>query len=169
MDPRVELYKAAFSQRGGAGGAYIPKFYGTYRYQQHGGGLGDMFRGIWRWVKPVAQKGLEALLRSGGESMSQGSTWKEALKSSLKPTLGAVLTATADQVASKPHEEPPAAAPPPGPPIAHPEAVLVGTQGGRGQRGGRRARPAYKKSKPKRAKAMSMSSSFSRHPIIYNF
>ena len=167
MDPRVELYKAAFSQRGGAGGEYIPKFYGTYRYQQHGGGLGDMFRSIWRWVKPVAQKGFEALLRSGGESMSQGSTWKEALKSSLKPTLGAVLTATADQVAIKPPPEAPAAAPPPGPPIAHPESVLVGMQGGRGQRGGRRARPAYKKSKPKRAKVMS--SSFSRHPIIYNF
>ena len=148
MDPRVELYKFAFNHQRGGGGD-IPKFYGTHRYQ-YGQGFGDVLRGIWRWVRPVATKGLEALLRSGGDSMKEGSTWKQALKSSLKPTLGAVLTATADQVASNVNvqQEPPAAAPPPGPPIAHPEAVLVGTQQS-GSGAMRRGRTPYKKSKPK--------------------
>ena len=138
MDPRVELYKNAFSgrQSGGSGG-YIPKFYGAQRYQ-NGGNFGDVMRGLLRRFWPVAKQGFAAFLRAGGENMKEGALWKEALKSSIKPTIGTVLSATADQIV----EEKPAAAPPPGLPIAHSESVLVGTQGGGGggyvkRRGGR--------------------------------
>ena len=148
MDPRVELYKKAFSGRqSGGGGGYIPKFYGSYRYQ-NGGGFGDVMKGLLRRFWPVSKQGFAALLRAGGESMKEGATWKEALKSSIKPTIGTVLSATADQIA----EEKPAAAPPPGPPIAHSESVLVGTQGGGGGSVKRRAgRALYKKSKKRRS------------------
>ena len=81
---------------------------------------------------PVVKQGFATFLRAGGESMKEGATWKEALKSSIKPTIGAVLNATADQIT----EEKKVAEPPPGPPIAHSESMLVGTQGGGGVGGG---------------------------------
>ena len=72
MDPRVELYKNAFSGRqSGGGGGYIPKFYGAYRYQ-NGGGFGDVMKGLFRRFWPVAKEGFAAFLRAGGESMKEG-------------------------------------------------------------------------------------------------
>ena len=143
MDPRVELYKNAFSGRQSGGCGYIPKFYGSYRYQ-NGGGFGDVMKGLLRRFWPVAKQGFAAFFRAGGESMKEGATWKEALKSSIKPTIGTVLSATADQIA----EQKTAAAPPPGPPIAHSESMLVGTQGRGGGSVKRRAgRASYKMSK----------------------
>ena len=174
MDPRVELYKNAFGGRQIGGGGYIPKFYGSHRYQ-NGGCFGDVMRGLLRRFWPVAKQGFAGFLRAGGESMKEGATWKEALKSSIKPTIGAVLNATADQSS----EEKPAAAPPPGPPIAHSESVLVGTQGGGGsggghQRGGsvkrRGGRAAYKKTNSRSKKSRSvLKTTYSRNHIIYNY
>ena len=118
-------------------------------------------KGLLRRFWPVAKQGFAAFLRAGGESMKEGATWKEALESSIKPTIGTVLSATADQIA----EQKPAAAPPPGPPITHSESVLVGTQGGGGGNVKRRAgRASYKKSKKRRS-----TTSYSRNPIIYNY
>ena len=98
MDPRVDLYKNAFGGRQIGGGSYIPKFYGSHRYQNGGG---DVMRGLLRRFWPVAKQGFAAFIRAGGESMKERATWKEALKSSIKPTIGAVPYATADQITDK--------------------------------------------------------------------
>ena len=169
MDPRVELYKNTFSGRqSGGGGGYIPKFYGAHIYQ-NGGGFGDVMRDLLRRFWPVAKPGFAAFFRAGGESMKEEATWKEALKSSIKPTIGTVLSATADQIA----EEKPAAAPPPGQPMAHSKSVLVGTQGGGGGGGSvkrRGGRSAYKKTRPsKKSRSVVNTTSYSRNPIIYNY
>jgi hypothetical protein len=161
MDLRVELYKAAFSQ---SGRGDIPKFYGSQRYQ-YGQGFGDVLRGLYRFFRPVAVKGIQTLLKAGGEALTQGTTVKQALKSGIKPALGAVLGAAAEQVASRFVDDRPAAAPPPGPPTAHPEAVLVGTEGQRGSGARKRKAFTYLKSHPKKKRTMP----YSRHPIIYNF
>jgi hypothetical protein len=144
MDPRVEFYKAAFSQSGR--GVDIPKFYVSNRYQ-YGQGFGDVLRGIFRFFRPVVVKGAQTLLKAGNEALTQGITVKEALKSSIKPALDAVLAATADQVASKFLNDKPAAAPPPGLPTDHPEAVLVGPEGQRGRGASKHKSSLYKKSK----------------------
>ena len=114
----------------------------------------------------MAKQGFVAFLRAGGDSMKEGATWKEALKASIKPTIGTVLSATADQIA----EEKPAAAPPPGPPVAHSESVLVGTQGGGGG-GGVKRRAAYKKRKVSSSKKRRsvLKTTYSRNPVIYNY
>ena len=97
--------------------------------------------------------------------MKEGATWKEAQKSSIKPTIGTVLSATADQIA----EEKGAAAPPPGPHIAHSEPVLVGTQGGGGSVKRRGGSPAYKKTKSSKTRRIVLKTTYSqRNPIIYN-
>ena len=100
MDPRIEFYKAAFSQKGN--GFDFPVFRGTSRYQ-YGQGLGDFLRGIVRYLprvtqflKPVTMKGIQTLLKSGSEAIKEGATVKDVIKSTLKPTIGAVLGATVD-------------------------------------------------------------------------
>ena len=105
MDPRIEFYKAAFSQRGN--GFDFPVFRGASRYQ-YGQGLGDVLRGIVHFIprvtqflKPVAMKGVQTLLKAGSKAIKEGATVKDVIKSTLKPTVGAVLGATVDKVASK--------------------------------------------------------------------
>ena len=94
MNPRIEFYKAAFSQRGN--GFDIPVFRGESRYQ-YGQGVGDVLRGILqfvpmvaRFLKPVAIKGDQTLLKSGSEAIKDGATFKDVIKSTLTPTVGAV-------------------------------------------------------------------------------
>ena len=144
------------------GGGYIPIFYGSHRYH-NGGGFGDVMKGLLRRFWPVEKQGFAAFLRAGGQSMKNGVTWKEALKSSIKPTIGTVFSATADQIA----KEKPAAAPPPGPPIAHSESVLVGTQGGGGNVKRRAGSGSYKKTKSskKRRSLLKTITSYSGNPI----
>ena len=164
MNPRVELYKNAFSGRQNGGSGYIPKFFMGLTDTKNGGGFGDVMKGLLRRFWPVAKQGFAEFLRAGGESMKEGATWKEALNSSIKPTIGTVLSATADQIA----EQKPAAAPNLGPPIAHSESVLVWTQGGGGGVKRRAGRASYKKSK-KRRSVLKSATIYSRSPIIYNY
>ena len=127
MDPRIEFFKAAFSQKGN--GFDFPVFRWTSRYQ-YGQGLGDVLPGIVRYIsrvtqflKPVAMKGIQTLLKAGSEAIKEGATVKDVIKSTLKFTVGAVLGATVDQVASKLIEmrNNQQDAPPPNPPIMLPE------------------------------------------------
>ena len=163
MDPRIEFYKTAFSQRGN--GFNIPLFRGVARYQ-YGQGVGDVLRGIFqfcpmvaRFLKPVAIKGAQTLLKSGSEAIKEGATLKDVIKSTLSPTVGAVIGATIDQVASKliqmrdNHD----AALPPNRLIVVPEIVHAGS----GRK--RRRAPIYTKA-IKRIKY-----SYTQRPIIYNF
>ena len=163
MDPRSEFYKAIFSQRGN--GLDFPVFRGTSRYQ-YGQGLGDVLRGIVRiiprvaqFLKPMAMKGVQTLLKAGSEAIKEDATVKDVIKSTLKPTVGSVLGATVDQVAYKLIEmrNNQNDAPPPNPPIMLPEL----NQAGSGTR--RRRRTVYKKTH-KRSKYSS-----NQRPIIYNF
>ena len=100
MDPRIEFYKAAFSQQGNC--FDIPVFNGTSRYQ-HGQGLCDVLRGIVRvipkmaqFIKPVAIIGAQTFLNAGSEAFKECAIVKDVIKSTLKATVGAVLCATVD-------------------------------------------------------------------------
>ena len=105
MDLQIEFYKGAFLQQGN--GFDIPVFVGTSRYQ-YGQGLGDVLHCILkfipqvaRFLKPVIMKGAQTLLQAGSEAIKECATVNDVIKSTLKPTVGAVLGATVDQVASK--------------------------------------------------------------------
>ena len=105
MDPRIKFYKAAFSQRGTGFDISVFRKISRYQYSQ---GVGDVLRRILRFIfmvawflKPVAIKGAQTLLKSGSEDIKEGATIKDVIKSTLKPTVCAVLGATVDQVASK--------------------------------------------------------------------
>ena len=102
--------------------------------------------------------GIQTLLKAGSEAIKKGATIKDVIKSTLKPTVGAVLGATVDQVASKLIEmqNNQNDAPPPNPPIMFPEL----NQAGSGKK--RSSQTVYKK-KPKLSKYSS-----NQRPIIYN-
>ena len=104
-------------------------------------------------------KGVQTLLKAGSEAIKEGATVIEIIKSTLKPTVNAVLNARVDQVASNliqmgdNHDAPP----PPIPLIVVPEIV----QARSGNK--RRRAPVYKKA----TKRFMYSSN--QPPIIYNF
>ena len=144
MDTRIEFYKGAFSQRGYGFDILVFRGVSTYQYVQ---GVGDVLRGILqffpimaRFLKPVAIVGAQTLLKSGSEAIKEGAKFIDVIKFTLTPTVGAVLGATVDQVASKliqmrdNHD----ALPPPNPPIVVPEIL----QAGSGRK--RRLAPVYK-------------------------
>lgn len=126
-------------------------------------GLGDIFRGIWRFFKPVAIKGAQTLLKAGSEAIEDGATVKAVLGSTLKLTLGAVLGATAEQVANHFTTDKPTAAPPPDIPTDQHGGTLVGTQKGSGKR---KSSSVYKKAKKTRNRHYI---SQPQRPIVYNF
>ena len=111
-----------------------------------------------RFLKPVVMIGAQNLLKAGSETINEGTTVRDVIKSTFKPTVGAVLGATVDQVASKLIEmgnnENDAASS--NPPIVLPEL----NQAGSGKK--QRRRVVYKASK--RSKYLS-----NQLPIIYNF
>ena len=131
----------------------------------NGQGLGNILHGIvWfipkiaQFLKPAAIKGAQPLLIADSEEIKKGATVQDVVKSTLKPTVGAVLGATVDQVASKLIEmrNNQNDAPLPNPPIVVPELI----QAGSGKKWRRQS--VYKT--PKRTKYSS-----NQRPIIYNF
>lgn len=72
------------AQHGGA----IPVFRGS-RTHQDGGGIGDILRGIWRWLAPVALRGVSSFAANTLKAHEEGKTLGEAAKSAIGPALGA--------------------------------------------------------------------------------
>ena len=178
MDPRVKILKAAFDHQSGEGFDF-PVYQGRIHYghgfnfpvfqghSQSGGGFGDVMRGIIRFFRPVAFKGIKTALQAGAQAMKDGANSKDMLKSTLKPTLGAVLGATAEQVPDKLMTEKPTTAPPPGPSTEQLGGVLVGTQGAQKGSGKRKASIYLYKSEKKSKTKYPISRP--QRLIIYNF
>ena len=67
-----------------------------------------MLHGILKFIPKVARflnteimKGAQTLLKAWSEAIKKGATVKDVIKSTLKPTVGAVLGATVDHCAFK--------------------------------------------------------------------
>jgi len=181
MDSRVLLLKNSFGHRGGF--VDLPVFRGSSRYQ-YGEGLGDVLRGFWRMFRPVLVRGAQTALKAGGEALTNTSSLKDVLRSTIKPTVGSLLGATAEQLVKHMSDERSAAAPPPGsslqatlPMTATTTTSVNGVeQTGKGK--GKRRRPAVYKSQSvsnKRFKTFSGASitkskaQLYPQPIRYNF
>ena len=133
MDSRNKFYKAAFYHRGYGFNSQVFRETSPYKYSQ---GLGDVLRGIMRFIRRVAQffkqvamKGVQSLFKAGNKAIKEGAKVKDVIKSTLEPTVGAVLGATVDQVASKLIEKRDNQndATPPNPPMGVPEFVRAGS------------------------------------------
>ena len=94
-----------FTKRGA--GFDIPLFRVNFRYK-YGQGVGKVLQGILRliptvarFLEPVIIKGAQTLFKSGSDAIKEGVTINNVIKSTLTPTVGAVVNATFDQVSPK--------------------------------------------------------------------
>ncbi len=76
-------------------GGEIPVFRGG---RQSGEGLGDILRGIFRFIAPLALRGISKFAGHTFDAHQKGATLKEAAKSALTPTLNSVASGFAEQL-----------------------------------------------------------------------
>lgn len=95
MDPQTNLYLSYYTNQ--SGGA-LPAFTGARR-GQYGAGLGDIFRGIFRTLFPIAAHGANAFLNETLRAKESGNgSWSEAAKSAISPTAHSILTSTLNTI-----------------------------------------------------------------------
>ena len=140
-DPRVELLRAAMTQRGR--GMSIQVFRGTSRYQ-YGAGVGDVLKSIWKFIFPVIARGASSFLRYGGDALVQNGNVKDALKAAIKPALGTMIKTTGEEIARR-VEAPSVSRSATEPPTRHSDASEAGTappskQSGAGHKSTKRCR-----------------------------
>lgn len=90
MDKSAVYYRYYEAQRGGE----IPVFRGG---RQSGEGLGDILRGIFRFIAPIALRGFTTFAGHTLDAHQRGATLKDAAKSALTPTLNSVTSGIAEQ------------------------------------------------------------------------
>jgi hypothetical protein len=87
----VRYYKQ--QQQGGS----LPVFRGGRHDQQEGAGLGDIFRGIFRFVAPIALRGLSSFAANTLRAQQQGVPLGEAAKAAILPAIGEVARSAVGQ------------------------------------------------------------------------
>ena len=96
MDPQTNLYLRYYNaQSGGA----LPTFNGARR-AQYGSGLGDILRGIWRTIFPIAARGASSFLSEAVRAKDAGGSWGAAAKAAIAPTAQNVAAAALEKIAS---------------------------------------------------------------------
>lgn len=85
-----------------SGGGDIPVFRGG---RQSGEGLGDILRGIFRFIAPLALRGISAFAGHTLDAHQKGATLKDAAKSAINPTLSSVASGFAEQFERKKNEQ----------------------------------------------------------------
>lgn len=160
-DPRVDLFKHAMLGQSGGGLDDIRIFTGAPRYQ-YGQGFGDVLRGIWRTIVPVAMRVGKTFFKQGAASLKEGESFQDSIKSAIKPTLRTALKHGGKALGKILEEQDaPIAAPSTEPLLAHQDERDVGTTAAPKQVGS----GIYKR---KRKQSKNLSSSKGKR-IHYNF
>ena len=102
MDPQTALYLRYYTQQ--AGGT-LPAYSGARR-GQYGAGLGDILRGIFRAVFPIAIRGASTFLGETLKARDEGSNWKNAALAALPSTAHNIATDAAQRLKSAPASAP---------------------------------------------------------------
>ena len=86
-------------------GGQIPIFIGERglnNVKQKGAGIGDILKGMFRNILPIAAKGATTFLAETLKAKNEGNhNWKTAMKSALKPTARNIVANTASTLDSK--------------------------------------------------------------------
>ena len=91
MDPYSAYCRYYEAQSGGQ----LPVFRGGV---QNGEGLGDFFRGLLRFVAPVAMRGISTFAGHMMDGRQKGQSLKEAAKQAIRPTLGEVASSISERM-----------------------------------------------------------------------
>ena len=96
MDPQTALYLRYYTQQAGGN---LPAFSGARR-GQYGAGLGDILRGIFRAVFPIAIRGASTFLGETLKARDEGSNWKNAALAALPGTAHNIAADAAEKLKS---------------------------------------------------------------------
>ena len=88
MDPQTNLYLRYYTAQSGG---ELSAFHGSRRGQT-GDGLGDILRGIWRTIFPIAARGASTFLTETIRAKEAGGDWRDAAKAALAPAAHSVLS-----------------------------------------------------------------------------
>ena len=88
MDHQTQSYLEYYNTQTGG---QLPVFHGARRMQS-GSGLGDILRGLFRTVFPIAAHGLGTFLNEAVRRKDAGNSWKDAAKGAIGPTAETVAT-----------------------------------------------------------------------------
>ena len=94
MDPQTALYIQYYKNQAGGN---LPVFSGARR-GQYGAGLGDILRGIFRTVLPIAIRGAASFLGTTLKSHDSGSTWKNAALNALPSTAQSITNEAVEKL-----------------------------------------------------------------------
>ena len=94
MDPQTALYLQYYKNQAGGN---LPVFSGARR-GQYGAGLGDILRGIFRTVLPIAIRGAASFLGTTLKSHDSGSTWKNAALNALPSTAQSITNEAVEKL-----------------------------------------------------------------------
>ena len=95
----VQKYVTLFEHRIQSGGGQLDDEYPVFRgvrYTQYGSGFGDVLRGIFRFILPVAAQAAHTFLGETMKARETGADWKTAAKAALVPTTTGALTQAVD-------------------------------------------------------------------------
>ena len=76
-------------------GGQLPVYRGGL---QSGEGIGDILRGIFRFIAPIALRGISTFAGQTIDAHQRGASLKDAAKAALNPTLNSVVSGIGDQV-----------------------------------------------------------------------
>jgi hypothetical protein len=95
MDAQTNLYLGYYKAQSGG---ELPSFNGARR-AQYGGGLGDILRGLFRTLFPIAARGASTFLSETLKAKDAGAAgWGAAAKAAIAPTAQNVITQALDKV-----------------------------------------------------------------------
>ena len=84
----------------GQHGGNFPVFRGSRQYQ-YGSGFGDVLKGIFRRVLPIALEGAATFFTAASQAKNRGLSIREAAKEALKPTAESVISGAAKAINQK--------------------------------------------------------------------
>lgn len=97
MDPQTNLYLRYYTAQSGG---ELSAFHGARRTQV-GSGLGDILRGLFRTIFPMAVRGASTFLSEAVRATDAGAGWGDAAKAAIAPTAQNLLNDGLNRLSQK--------------------------------------------------------------------
>ena len=97
-NPAVQNYINFFERRQQHGSGFDYPVFAGARFNQQGSGFGDILRGIFRFIFPMAASGVRTFVGEAVKGHDSSADWKIPAKSAILPTAQNVTGKALDQI-----------------------------------------------------------------------